>query len=169
MSDMQQERPGYVKDLVLLFTIPIGIAILAAAAVYVPRILAQPKTDFIYARCSYDCSGAGVDVDSTGHVVVSDGFEDDFLPTPTLHYYDAKDDMTRSLSFDESQRYRLNTSSKSPDGYNLVRESGGGGFLFWDEDSSGWLLKNGMKNRKLELDGGALRYSGDVKFLGWVE
>lgn len=168
----KSKKPSHLKDLVLLFAIPTGIAIFAAAIIYTPRLLANPKSDFMYSLCNnYDCIDSYT-VDSTGHV--SKEFTNSthsayFGGTSIIRYYDASSDSTKSLPLEEARTYRLNTSSKSSDGYSLTREETGSGFLFWGDYDEGWYLVNGGKKRKVELSSNGSHYSQEVKFLGWVE
>jgi len=164
----QPKQPSHLKDLILLFTIPIGIAVFAAIAVYAPRLFANPRYDFIYSVCSnYDCN-YDFNVDSSGYVSQYSMNRDYYNGTSTLRYYNAKDDSTRSLTLEEAKRYQLNTSSKSPDDYSLTREDSNSGLLFWGNYDSGWYLKNGAKKKKVELSTNGSYYSRDVKFLGWI-
>lgn len=162
---------SHLKDLILLFAIPIAIAVFAAVLIYVPQLLANPKYDFIYSVCDdYRCKNS-FSIDGTGFVTQDNSSSsnlDYFDRTATLRYYDSANDSTRSITLEETRRYRLNTSSKSPDGYSLSRESSGSGFLFWGDYDGGWYLKNGAKKKKVELTTTDSYYSRDVKFLGWV-
>lgn len=161
-------QPSHLKDLILLFAIPIGIAVFAAVAVYAPRLFANPKYDFIYSVCSnYECNN-DFNVDSSGYVTQYSMNRDYYNGISTLRYYNAKDDSTRSLTLEEAKGYQLNTSSKSPDGYSLTREDSDSGFLFWGNYDSGWYIKNGAKKKKVELSVNGSYYSRDVKFLGWI-
>ncbi len=165
------DQPSHIKDLVLLFAIPIGIAIFAAIVIYAPRLFANPEYDFIYSVCNnYDCRDS-YSVDSLGHVAKYDTqFPDrQYYDTSTIRYYNAASDSTRSLSLEEARGYKLNTSSKSRDGYSLIRDETSSGFLFWGDYDAGWYLKNGAKKKKVELSNNASYYSRDIKFLGWVE
>jgi hypothetical protein len=163
---------SHVKDLLLLFAIPAGIALISAMAVYVPRLLADPKYDFIYAQCdNYSCTDS-FSVDTSGHVAkqtdtaANQSFSGD---RTSLHYYTAANDATRTITLKEAQQHTLNTSSKSPDNYRLVREQSHDGFLFWSDSGEGWYLKDGAKKRKIELATDGSYYSHNITFLGWVE
>lgn len=161
---------NHLKDLLLLFAIPAAIAIFAAAVVYIPRLLANPKHDFIYSVCDdYRCSN-GYSVNAAGYVAqkyVSSSDYYDHHPA-SLRYYTASNDSTRSLTLEEAKQYGLDSSSKSPDGYTLSRESSSSGFLFWGDYDEGWYLKNGTKKKKITITNGSPYYSRDVTFLGWV-
>jgi hypothetical protein len=166
----QSQKPSHLKDLVLLFAIPIGIAIITAAAIYVPRLLADSKYDFIYSICgSYDCKD-NYAVDATGRVIKGLVSPSNFSNSiSTIRYYDAANDSTKSMTLEEAQKYKLNRSSKSPDGYSLAREDSDSGFLFWGDNGEGWYLKDGAKKKKIELTNNESYYSRDITFLGWVE
>lgn len=168
MSNQNIKKPNHLKDLILLFAIPIGITIFAVIAVYVPQLFANPKSDFIYSICNnYSCRHS-FNVDSSGYVSQYNRSRDYPYDTSILRYYSAKDDSTKILTLEEAKRYRLNTSSKSPDGYSLAREDGDSGFLFWGKYKPSWYLKNGVKKNRVELSTDDSYYSQDVKFLGWT-
>lgn len=159
---------SHLKDLLLLFAIPIAIAVFAAAVIYIPTLFAKPTYDFIYSVCEdYDCRNS-YSVSSTGNVSQDSTNSDYYNGTASLRYYDSSNDSTRSLSLEEAKGYRLNTSSKSPDGYTLARESSSGGFLFWGDYDEGWYLKDGAKKKKVELTTTSSYHSRDIKLLGWV-
>lgn len=173
MSKNITQKPSkntYIKDLLLLFAIPIAIALIAAALIYIPRLTANPSYDFIYSICEdYRCSNNYV-VDATGHISVS---EDTTEPlrnyrTASLKYYDAANDSTRTLTVDQARTYTLNTSSKSPDDYTLTHENSRSGFLFWSESNTGWYLKDGTKKKKIDLLPVGSYSSRDITFLGWI-
>ncbi len=176
ITTKETKKPSHLKDLVLLFAVPIGVAIIAAAIVYIPRLLAHPQTDFIYSVCdrynckdSYSTYGGGVikeDVKDSSDV----GYNAyDYGGKSTLHYYDVSTDSSRSLSVEEVKGYRLNSASKSPDGYSLTKEETSSGFLFWGDYNEGWYLEDGAKKKEIKLTTDDSSYSGGVKFLGWVE
>lgn len=168
MPTKDPNKTSHIKDLVLLFSIPVGIAICIAAIVYIPSLLANPKYDFVYSVCSsYRCD-SDFNVDGSGHVSQYGVDSDRYADTATLHYYSVKDDSTRTIGVEEAKGYQLDTSSKSPDGYTLSKEGSNSGFLFWSNYESGWYLKDGLKKKKIELSNNDSYYSRDVKFLGWV-
>lgn len=161
-------QPSHLKDLILLFAIPIGIAVFAALAVYAPRFFANPKYDFIYSICdNYDCY-YDFKVDNSGYVFQYSTDSGYYNGMSALRYYNAEDDSTRSLTLGEARHYQLNTSSKSPDGYSLTIEDSDNGFLFWGNHDSGWYLKNGAKKKKVQLSTNDSYNSSDIKFLGWI-
>ncbi len=169
-TTQQVNSPSHLKDLLLLFAIPIAIAVFAAGVIYIPRLLANPKYDFIYSACDdYRCLN-NFAVDGTGHVVqdYSRSADDYYSRAASLRYYQYASDSTRSLTLEESKQYRLNTSSKSPDGYSLARETSSSGFLLWGDYDDGWYLKNGAKKKRVELSTSGSYYSREIKFLGWV-
>jgi hypothetical protein len=177
-STTKQPKPSHIKDLALLFSIPIAIAVLAAVAVYVPSLFAHPTYDFVYSLCEdYRCMN-NYTVDSSGTVSVDtllDYNDRDFLEpgahyrSASLRYYDAAEKSYRGLTLQEAKRYNLDTSSVSPDGYTLVKENSSNGFLFWDSYDEGWYLKNGAKKQNVVLTNGDTNYYDGTEFLGWVK
>lgn len=177
MSSKAENKPAatsHLKDLILLFSIPLAIAILAAAIIYIPRWMAHPTYDFIYSVCQdYRCKNSYV-VDSAGHVTQESNksasqpeYPEYYDSTAILRYYDASEDVTRSMSFEEAKKYVLDTSSRAPDGYTLVQEDSRGSFLFWGGYDEGWYLKKGLKKKPVELSGTS--YLNQNNFLGWVK
>lgn len=168
VSPKQPSNKGRYRDLILLFAIPVVVALLAAGAVYLPSVFAKPKYDFVYSICNdYRCDDTYT-VDSGGHLAY------EYRPgnygngsRSTLWYYDAANDSTRSITLTEARKYQLNSSSKSPDGYSLSQANSNSGFLFWSDNDQGWYIKNGAKRKRIELPSGN-SYSRDVQFIGWV-
>ncbi len=174
INTVKKTNNSYLKDLILLFAVPVVIAIFAAAVVYIPRAMAKPKYDFIYSICEdYRCKD-DYSVDAAGLITRNYPNSYDlndlgyYNRSASLRYYDTSKDSTRSLTLEEAQRYRLDTASKSSDGYSLSKDNTSSGFLFWGDYNEGWYLKNGAKKKKLELSNGGSNYPGDIKFLGWI-
>ncbi len=164
-------RSSQIKDLVLLFSIPLGVSLLAAAVVYVPQLLAKPAYDFVYSYCdAYECADS-YSLTADSRVLQNPSTSPRFgeLPKARLGYYSAATGATRIITYGEAQGYALLNSSVSPDGYTLVRDSGKGGFLFWDGGERSWQLENGMKKRQVRLNGDSQSYYSDnITLLGWV-
>lgn len=164
------KKQTHLKDIALLFAIPLTIALIAAAVVYVPRLLANPAYDFIYATCGdYYCSPLYT-VDQSGRIV-SQPQPDSFLHprASQLRYYDSAKGSFRDISPEEAVKYSLLTDSKSPDGYTLTKETSRSGFLFWSTYDGGWYLVDGAKKKNVTLTAGNTVNRDDIKFLGWVK
>jgi hypothetical protein len=88
-----------------------------------------------------------------------------------MYYYDVSEESSRPLTTEEAQTYRLDSSSRSPDGYVLSRQtSSSSGFLFWSSGTGrGWMLKNGMFKKNIDLSTQDGYYDSSVKFIGWVK
>lgn len=168
-----KNKPSHLKDLLLLFAVPAGIALLAAIIIYTPRLFANPTYDFIYSYCaSYSCRD-DYRVDSAGFVVYGGLSQADNFNNPdrraSLRYYDARTNSTKGISLEEVQKYTLDASSRSPDGYALSREERSGGFLFWGDYGHAWYLKDGLKKKSIDLSVSGPSYTTQVEFLGWVK
>ncbi len=164
--------PNHFKDLLLLFSVPICIAIIVAAVIYIPQALANPQYSFVYYSCnscSYDVGGYTVDANGRAQLQYANkGYNTSIVSA--LRIYNVKTNSSSPISWKDAQQYRLDPSSKSPDGYTLEYSQSNSSFLFWgDSSSSGWQLKSGMQSKNVTLSPpGANSYSGSIHFLGWV-
>lgn len=163
---------SHTKDILLLFSIPLGIAALALLVMYVPSLFARPSYSFIYAYCtSYDC-GDSYSVDASGQltqqITQDPGFSAVFTHT-SLAYYDATNGSSTILSYDEAKAYHLINSSKSPDGYTLTHNTSDSGFLFWGNSQDNWQLEKGIQHKTVHLNGTDNTFGSNVTFLAWVQ
>lgn len=161
MPRPQSQARKHLKEIVLLFSVPIGIIAIIVAFLYVPRLFAHPGYDFIY------CSGYSCDnrfsVNPSGELTVSTENTRYSFDESSLYYYDVERDASRPIHSDEASRYKLDATSKSPDGYTLKRSSGSSGFLFWSEYHRSWSLSKGVVSQPVTLSTGS-----DNRFIGWV-
>ena len=178
-------RKGATKDLIILFSIPTGVFLLALSIAFIPRLTANPQHDFIYEICHGYCrSHPEFAVDSYGKVVQSDKKPEDISDIDyddrfevgegryVLYYYNVKEDSFRSISLDEAQKYQLNSNSISPDGYVLNRNDPRDVSVFIGSDYNRlWRLEKGIAKRPIYLTSERNSYysSDSVKFLGWVK
>lgn len=166
MTKKTVKKTNHFKDLALLFSVPLGIALLASAAIYIPRHFANPSYDFVYSVCSdYDCS-SNFDVDSDGKVAKTEAKES-FGPAAKLYVFSVKDDSSKRLTLEQAQQYKLDTASKSPDNYKMTGGSGDSG-LFLGESDPSWYLSDGLKKKELDIYGSNIYDPNSVRFLGWV-
>lgn len=167
------------RELLLFLLIPSLVIALVAAFLWLPSVFAKPAYDFIYSYCpEFNRCDDDFTVSSEGYVTQrqterrTSVYTDYDRKTTTLYYHDTVKNATRQINIDEVKRYKLNTSSVSPDSYRLQRANGEGasGFLFWgDSGDYGWYLKNGAKKKKVDMASGIDYYSDSVNFLGWVD
>lgn len=150
----------HLKEVLLLFSVPLGIIALLAAFIYIPRFFANPTHDFIYCE-GYNCNSRFF-VDGQGTLATKDDTNRYLYHDYTLKYYDIERDATRPLQPADAKKYLLDASSKAPDGYVARRNTNSGGFLFWGDYGNNWSLKKGIASKPLTLD------AGDIEFIGWV-
>src|SRR5690606_30012082 len=121
----------HLKEIILLFSVPIAIILLVIGFLYVPRLFAHPGYDFIY--CSgYSCDNT-FSVNPSGQLTITSDDKPYRIDDSNLYYYDIERDASRPIHESEASRYTLDATSKSPDGYTLKRSSGSSGFLFWSD------------------------------------
>lgn len=175
MTKKTKQPSSHFKDLALLFSIPIGVSLLAAAIVYVPRMMANPTYDFVYSYCDdYDCVdpySAESDGEVTKEAVKTTERYSQYGSEAKLGYYEAKTGAVRVISYEGAQRYQLSTSSVSPEGYSLTNANDDGGLLFGGSSDRQWYLQDGLKKKPVKLAGPDQYYSSsnDINFLGWVK
>ena len=153
----------HLKEIILLFSVPIGVIALVIAFLYIPRLFAHPEHDFIYCE-GYYCENA-FSVDSNGHLVTkntTDTYDRYAYREYSLRYYDVAKDSSRPVQPEDAQNYLLDPSSKSPDGYVLRRTANNGGFLLYGSYNSGWSLNKGLISKPLTFN------SNDITFIGWI-
>lgn len=158
----QNQASKHLKEIILLFSVPIAIIVIIVAFLYIPRAFANPGYDFIYCT-GYSCENR-VSVDPNGKLVTSSDSERYTPYDFSLRYYDVQRDATRLLHAEEANRYQLDTTSKSPDGYILKHTSSGSGFLFWGDYQNNWSLSKGIISKPVTLNSG----SNSNTFIGWV-
>lgn len=161
------------RDLLLLLAIPLGLLLVAAVYAYLPKVLATPKYDFMFADCGTTWCDDSYRVTQDGGIQYKPPGENrEYTSTSRLYYYDVQTDSTRAISAEETATIRLDASSRSPDGYVLEHEEGNGSvFLFFSSDEeSGWKLQNGWLKKPVTLaESTRYGYNGGIQFLGWVK
>ena len=162
----KQNKISIVKDISLLLAVPLAIILIVGAFVYIPRLLAHPKYNFLYSTCQdYDCVGSYV-VD--GSRIMTTGTSEDYradFPQPSLRYYDVASGSSHAISMSSAKSLQLDNSSRSPDGYTLKQDSSDSGLLFWSSSDNNWYLKDGAMQKSVNLP----TDSTPVKFIGWIE
>lgn len=166
------------KNLPLLvgLAIPFLMILFVAASIYLPQLFshAEPKQDFLYVTGeSYP----------TEHFVVRNGKlekREIKLPEnrppprePRLFVHDVSKNESREISFDEAQKFILDSRNQSADGFEVVYGTRGSGFfplLFWsDTDYQSVYLKGPGKARKMNVVLSAPpHYYYNFRFLGWI-
>lgn len=161
------------KEFLLFLSIPAGIILLVSLFLFVPTLLAKPGYDFIYTQCpDYDCSSTIV-LGKDGlksRPEISTEYNNYRLVEPEIYYHDTGRNASKRIDLNEANKYVLDASNVSPDGYTLTRGTSDGGFLFWGYSSdSNWYLKKGsLQKKSLNLADNDY-YSRDIKLMGWVE
>lgn len=181
-SNVSKGQSSATRDLMILFSVPIAVLLLAAAVVYGPRLAAHPQQSFLYVVCSnygrtcgdnYTISTEGVLEDQTAYDMSRNSdsltlrnMTYDTNDQGVLYYYDMVKESSKRLTLDEAQQYTLDKDEKSSDGYRLAQYSNEGGVLFWGTRSSGWQLENGLLKKHVILAGDDY---DDKEFIGWVK
>ncbi len=194
LSTPNEKKP--IWAFVLLFGSPILLIVSLWFLIKLPQILANPKYDFVYSVCDYSrCKE--YDVDDNGKIVsysnkenslvIADGQSynlDDVIDNtdtlsskslkyPNLYRYNQADGKSTKISADEYNKYTIDTSNTSPDGYELKEADystrtymfGGSSYEY------SWTLSKGIASKPVRLIGKrtSYYYNDDAKFIGWVK
>lgn len=175
MKAKNTSKTNVKRDLLLLISVPLALAGLLAAVVYIPQSMANPTQDFVYQSCaSYWCD-ENYKV-RNGSIVppvednTNEEESDDIYPDRgelELYVYDVSEDSSRPISEEEALKLSVDASTRSNEGYELVKESESGGLMFGNGESS-WVLQDGLFRKRVSLVE-ARPYSDSIKFIGWVE
>ena len=183
-------KPRSVWVLVLLFGSPILLFTGLVALIYVPRLLASPKYDFVYSTCQtyrcnnykFDDSGKIIETKKSGvNIVVPDGgdYQMEYLdqdavavddtatnytsaPYPKLYVYKQSDDSTSEINVDEYNTLKLNRNKISSDGYKLERTNFGGSVIVgYSSNVKTWSRKKGIASKPVSLNNNESHYYSD--------
>jgi len=83
---------------------------------------------------------------------------------PTFYYYDVSDENSRQITLSESQKYNIDPSSKSPDGFTVGRADSGSVSFFPFYSTSrvrGTFYKGKGLNKQISEE-------YNFRFVGWV-
>ena len=172
--------------LILGLSIPILMILFVAVSIYLPRFFApQPKIDFLYTDGGdYYYGGAPQYVVQNGKLVknevkIPDKGKYPYPPQPyvepKLFVHNTAKNNNGEISFAEAQKLNLDSSVVSPDGFEVVYGSRGGGIFpfFFDSgtDYDAQYLKGHHVSKKLNVQSGGQRYGSpyNFRFLGWIK
>ena len=167
--------------LVVGISIPILMILFVAASIYLPRLFAQPKYNFIYVSGddSYCYRNNGyqyyVQNDKLAKNEIKQIENQKFTPPSTearLYIYDVVKNEAREISFADAQNLNLNSNTKSPDDFEVVSGSRDDGFFpfFWGgADYNARYLKGHNVSKKLNLQLNGDSYHNDFRFIGWIK
>ncbi len=165
-------------SLIIAMAIPILMIVLVAVSIYLPGLFAPaPQFDFLYV--------SGDDYYAGHQYVVENGklakrdvkYPEHYTPgVARLFVHDVSTNNSKEIFFEEAQKFALDASVKSPDGYEVAYGSTESGFfpLFFSDgrDYNTMYLKGHNASKKLNLqvssDERYYSYRERARFLGWV-
>lgn len=157
-------------SLILGISIPIVMILLVAASIYIPALFIKPTYDFLYS--------AGEGYYNIGYYVVQNGLLTKQPQSaygtgatsivPKFYIHDVQKNESREISFEETQSLKLDSSPKSPDGFEVSYGGSGDAFpFFFSSGSYTHYLKGHNARKKLNLQLSETGYY-QFRFLGWV-
>lgn len=158
-------------SLIAAIAVPVLMMIAISASIYLPAMFVRPGYDFIYTdNQNYD-SSYRYSVDGgmikKEDVPCDSSANSNYCNSRTgdgkIYYYDVARNESRELPFEEANRIKLDSSYKSPDGFEIMGSSGGGPFFSGDYNAK--FIKKGAYSKKINKSS-ANGYN--FEFLGWV-
>ena len=160
--------------LIAALSVPLLMILLTAVSIYLPGLFVKPKINFIFSTEGGYCYQNRYSV-KNGRVVeneIKDVNNNNLCHPnrePRLFYYDVQRNTAKEMTFEEAQRFLLDDSVKSSDGFEVVHGNSGGDILFFNGYSYyDKYLKKGAFSRRLNIVGESSYYR-DFRFVGWVK
>jgi len=156
--------------LIIGLALPVVMILIVLTVVYLPSLFVDPEYDFVYVSSDSYRLYYNYQVDSEGRLSRRTGVSsyDTSSSTDQMYLYDVSAEESERIDFERAIRFEYSTKSKSPDGYEFERNSGGGGFIFpisYYGSSRNYVLKKGNSAKEISLE--TDRYQ-NVEFVGWV-
>ena len=167
MKINKQKLPLYIA-----LAIPMLMIVLIALFVYIPGIGKKPHINFLYvsgqgyySNYNYAVSGGKLIMNT---FTSTDPVYKGIVTTPHIYLYDVSTDKATELAFQDAQKYTLDASTESSEGFAFRRGGYSGGFLFdVGNDYNSYYLVGFNRKHKLNLKTVGTGYD-DNQFLGWI-
>lgn len=171
-------------SLIVGVSIPILMILFVAGSIYLPGFFVKPpRFNFLYASGDEYPYGAHQYVVQGGTVIKNENNkpqnqnqyprEVPQAPSEKLLIHDVIKNESKEVSFEEAQSLSLDSNAVSPDGFEVVYGSNGGGmlpFFYSGSDYNSRYLKGHGVSRKLNtVMAGGSRYYNNFNFLGWIK
>ena len=158
------------------FAIPVLMILFVVAAIYLPRVFAEPLNyDFVYMIGDNYYGGDYYQVQNGTLIKVEQAMPVGSVPTPKLQsqffIYDAQTNTTKEISFDDAVKLKFDSSYESPDGFQVQQGNYSGDFFpfFGGGYNNGIYLEGGGVSRKINVNVARDPYRNqNFQFLGWV-
>lgn len=171
-------KPQKNVSLIIGLSIPFLMIVLVAASITLPEFFApKPQVNFLYVTGDDYYQGHAYVVDGGRLVKREVKYPEHYAPGVTrLFVHDVSANVSKEASFEEAQQLRLDSNSKSPDGYEVVYGNAEYGFfpLFFSgtRDYNSLYLKghSASKRLNLQLPSDSRNYysRNRARFLGWI-
>ncbi len=172
--------------LIVGLAIPVLMVVAVAISIYLPQATLDPKTDFVYVVGNYPFYSErtnsnksieheyslidGYLTDKSFEVTYEGGRDPVSYNDPVFFRYNAEEDTSQQLSFEEVQKLTLNDSMKSPEGLEVTHgRNDGFPLFFYDSDNyKDVYLKGDRASKKINVHTGSDEYVSNFQFIGWV-
>ncbi len=163
-------------SLIIGLSLPILMIILVSLSIYLPKIFSEkPEYDFLYIEnlsfgdFIYQVkNNTLVEINRKENLPKRKPSENTPGPVAKIYIHDVSINQSREIDFSEAEKLKLDSSNKSPDGFEIVFGARNGGFPFLFFNSGNYetkYIRNNLFSQKLNL--APSRYY-DFQFLGWI-
>jgi len=156
--------------LILGISLPVLMVIFVALSIYLPGFFVKPKYDFLYS--DFDSYNNKYLV-KTNSLELNPNFRQEwvlFSRESKLYIHDIELNKSRQISFEDAKKLNLDSSSTSPDGFQIESGQGSEGifpFYFYSgADYSNKYLTGNHLSKKLNLT--LTNSYFNFMFLGWI-
>jgi len=161
-----------VKNISIFVAIvaPFFIIGVILAIIYLPYLWTEKlKTDFIYTSSRTYCLDFKYDV--SGEKIVKKPLNNDCNNSnygePEIYYFDADKNSSKKLSKDEIDMLKVNTGTRSTDGFEITEYSQSSGGFFGSTSKSGIFAKKDSVQFELSIHPEVSYYN--FVFLSWIK
>ena len=153
--------------------------ILVTLSIYVPQFFVKPQYDFLYLIGNNNCytDRNNTQIYSVQNNKVVKNVQDDAvqrctagqIPQPKIFRYDVVANKSTEVSFDDVKNLTVDSSPKSPDGFEIIRGSNSGGFFpfyfYSGSDYNSRYINGRNVSKKLNLQQDGYNFV----LLGWIK
>ncbi|HOW35104.1 MAG TPA: hypothetical protein PL155_01635 [Candidatus Omnitrophota bacterium] len=165
--------------LIVGLLIPVLMILFVAASIYLPGLFVQPKVSFIfsyggdyYSRSQYDILNGRITLKSANYPKKESNQWSEPRRESKLYLYDVIRNKSVEISLEEAQKFFLDPSVKSPDGFEITRgEHGFSIFEILTTHGGRWdssFITGHNVSKRLNLPYKDRYYSRYLDFIGWI-
>lgn len=160
-------------------SIPILMILFVAGSIYIPSLLIKPGYSFVYTISdNYDYYNDYKEYSIENGKLLKRELSEiekvekkNYNPSrieSKLYFHDIIKNESTEISLDKAQNFNLDPNIKSPDGFEVLGASQGGGLFSVSTDYNAKYIKGHGLSKKLNIETAENIYNSSSRFLGWI-